>query len=344
MAYDKKSSTIKFTTDDPKDFERDLLSHFAHVIEQVDRDLENGSLHTSKKAPVKRNEPRAALRDALLESYQPRDMFGRECFFCGRTGALFCPNLLEYYHDAKYKKAVGLVPTSEARGRVRGYLPICIDCANRCGKCGLPIRTKWVERMTEQVRTRGPHLTVSFGQGFCRHMHPIANLQSYFKSLFRIGGRALSPEEYEGANSAPQRPSAELPIESFIYAMGALGSPNDPQHLRTIGEDAIARYLDPYIAALEATKIIVDGVVLQSSGEHGLLAHLMRNNCMGVVSLFLQGEVKESTARQYFQHFNDLPRRALGLRPEATARLPTFEQTITMVQENHARKSAAGDT
>lgn len=342
MAYDKKSSTIKVTTDDPKDFERDMFSHFAHVIEQVERDRANGTLPMSKTTPITRKEPSAALRDALLASYRPREIFGQECFFCGRTGSLFSPNLIEYYHDAKYKKAVGLVPTSEARGRVRGYLPICVDCAQRCSKCGLPIRTKWVERMAEQVRTRGPHLTISFGQGFCRHIHLIANLQSYLKPLVRIGGSSLAPEEYE-ESPAPQAPPAESRVDRFIYAMAALGSPKDPEHLRIIGEDAMAKYPDPYIAALEATKIIVDGVVLQSSGEHGLLAHLMRNNCMGVVSLFLQGKVEESVARQYFRYFNDLPRRALGLRPEATAGLPTFEQTISMVQANHARQSAAGD-
>lgn len=343
MAYDKKSSTITITTDDPKDLERDIFSYFAHVVERIEGDRANEARSSSKKKLVQQNEPHATLREALLKSYQPREMIGQECFFCGRTGLPLSSNLLEYYHDSKFKKAAGLVPTSEARGRVRGYMPICVNCAQRCSKCGLPVRTRWVERMADQVRACGLHLTVRFGQGFCRHLHPIINLQSYLKPLFRINGNALASEECEVQSPVHQPPPTNSNIDRFISAMVALGSPKSSAHLQKIGEDAMSKYSDPYIAALEATKIIVDGVVLQSNGEHDLLAHLMKNNCMGVVSLFLQNEVEESVARQYFKYFNDLPRRALGLRPEAISRLPTFEQTIGMVRTNQASQRGPRD-
>lgn len=39
MSYDKKSGTINIESDDPKEFERDLISHMAHVSKQVDREL-----------------------------------------------------------------------------------------------------------------------------------------------------------------------------------------------------------------------------------------------------------------------------------------------------------------
>lgn len=126
-------------------------------------------------------------------------------------------------------------------------------------------------------------------------------------------------------------------MKIFISTMEALGSPVDPKNLQKIGEDSMSKHPDPYIAALEATTILVDMVVVNSNGERGLLAYLMQNNCKGVVSLFLQGKVEESVARKYFLHFNELPRRALGLRPEDTARLPTFEQTISMVKSDGAR-------
>lgn len=340
MAYDKKSSTIKITTDDPKDFESDMFEHFAHVIEQVERDRVNEDSSSVTENSSSTVNLRAELREALLQSYQPREIFGQECFFCGRTDSLMSANLLEYYHDSKYKKNVGLVPMVESRGRVRGYMPVCINCAQRCSKCGLPIRTKWVVRMSEQIRARAPHLNISFGQGYCRHAHPIVNLQSYLKPLVSIGGIVLAPEEYEVVSASPPSLSTESSLDRFFYAMTLLGSPADPVNLRKIGEDAIAKWPDPYIAALEAIKIIVDGVVIKSDGEHGLLAYLMQKNCMGVVALYIDGKVEESSARQYFQHFNELPRRALGLRPEATAQLPTFEQTIAMVKADLALKPA----
>jgi hypothetical protein len=338
MTYDKKSSTIKVTSDDPKELERDMFAHFANVMEQVERDRANETLPSKRQQSQQPMDPRAGLREALLASYQPKEMFGQECFFCGKTGSLMSPNLLEYYHDSKYKKNVGLVPTSESRGRVRGYMPICTSCAQRCNKCGLPIRTKWVERMAEQVRTRASHLTVVFGQGYCRHMHPVLNLSSYLKPIIRLGGTALAPEEYEEAPAVQHAALSESTMDRFIFAMAALGSPRDPNNLQKIGADVMAKYPDPYIAALEATKIIVDGVVIQSGTDHGLMAHLMQNNCMGVVSLYLDGKVAEDRARDYFRHFNELPRRALGLRPEATARLPTFEKTIEMVQAKRGRR------
>lgn len=338
MAYDKKTSTIKVTSDDPKDLERDIFAHFANVMEQVERDRANGTLSSKAQSSKSPDNLRTGLRDALLHSYQPREMFGHECFFCGKTDSLMSPNLLEYYHDSKYKKNVGLVPTSESRGCVRGYMPICLNCAQRCTKCGLPIRTKWVERMAEQVRARASHLNVVSGQGYCRHIHPILNIKSYLTPLIRLGGTALAAEEYDDLPAAPPAAAKESRMESFILAMTALGSPSDPRNLQQIGADAMAKYPDPYIAALEATKILVDGVVLQSGTDHGLMAYLMQNNCMGVVSLYLDGKVTENRAREYFLHFNELPRRALGLRPEATARLPTFEQTINMVLAKRQRR------
>jgi hypothetical protein len=192
--------------------------------------------------------------------------------------------------------------------------------------------------MAEEVRTHAPHLTIVFGQGYCRHMHPILNLNSYLKPLIKLGGASLAPEEYDEAPIVRHAAPSETPTEKFIFAMTALGSPRDPHNLQKIGADAMAKHPDPYIAALEATKIIVDGVVLQSGTDHGLMAHLMQNNCMGVVSLYLDGKVAEARAREYFRHFNELPRRALGLRPEATAGLPTFEQTIEMVLAKRERR------
>lgn len=337
MAYDKKTSTIKVTSDDPKDLKRDIFSHFTAVIENVERDRVNGTLPSKTRISKSPIDAGTGIREQLFHSYQPREMFGQECFLCGKTDSLMSPNLLEYYHDAKYKKNVGLVPTSESRGRVRGYMPICINCAQRCKKCGLPIRTMWVERMAEQVRTRAPHLNVVFGQGYCRHVHPIHQISSYLKPLLRLGGAALAPEAYEDVPTRGPAPPTWSPMENFVLAMTALGSPRDPRNLQQIGKDSMAKYPDPYIAALEATKIIVDGVVLQSGTDHGLMAYLMQNSCMGVVSLHLDGKVSETRAHEYFHHFNELPRRALGLRPEATARLPTFEQTITMVLAKRAR-------
>ena len=81
MTYDKKTSTIKVTSDDPKEFEQDMFAHFANVMEQVERDRANGTLPSRTPQPKARLDPRAGLREALLESYQPREMFGQECFF-----------------------------------------------------------------------------------------------------------------------------------------------------------------------------------------------------------------------------------------------------------------------
>lgn len=136
------------------------------------------------------------LRLALIHSYLPKEMFGQSCFFCMRLDLLINPHLLEYYHDDSYKKNVGLVPTAESMGRVRGFIPICTDCAQRCPECGLPIRTKWVFRMAKQISSRAPHLNIVFGQGYCRHFHPVLNVQSYFKPQLRIPDVFLKSEKY----------------------------------------------------------------------------------------------------------------------------------------------------
>jgi hypothetical protein len=53
MAYDKKTSTISVSSSDPKVLERDLLSHFANVTEQVERDLASGRLKPPQPAHIR---------------------------------------------------------------------------------------------------------------------------------------------------------------------------------------------------------------------------------------------------------------------------------------------------
>lgn len=171
---------------------------------------------------------REKLRQALLQSYLPREMSGQLCFLCGKWGALLSPHLIEYYHDSKYRQPAGLVPTSEARGRVRGFVPVCVSCAPRCPKCGLPIRTNWVNRTIAQLQRSAPHLAVKPGLGSCRHFHPLLNTRSYFRRLTQLHGRIVPPEQ----DSPPQGPVDPPPsAKSFVRqraGSSASPAPNSP--------------------------------------------------------------------------------------------------------------------
>lgn len=48
MSYDKKTGTINISSDDPKDFEQDLIAHFAHVTTQIEQDIAAGKLQPKK--------------------------------------------------------------------------------------------------------------------------------------------------------------------------------------------------------------------------------------------------------------------------------------------------------
>lgn len=45
----RKKGTINISGDDPKDFEKDLIAHFAHVSVQIEQDIASGKLQQNKK-------------------------------------------------------------------------------------------------------------------------------------------------------------------------------------------------------------------------------------------------------------------------------------------------------
>lgn len=73
-----------------------------------------------------------------------------------------------------------MIPMSQSNTtgelRTRGSFGFCDECAPRCKKCGLPIRTIAVEKFREEkqmlVPDRSSYL-VLFGVGACEHAHPL---------------------------------------------------------------------------------------------------------------------------------------------------------------------------
>ncbi len=104
-------------------------------------------------------------------------------------------HLAEFSQNADAPLIRGLVPMSSSRGRLRGSLPICVRCAPPCRKCTLPIATAWTKQMIILLNDFHRECSIRFGNGFCRHIHPLSDLRALLKKarLPMHSARALAP-------------------------------------------------------------------------------------------------------------------------------------------------------
>jgi len=123
------------------------------------------------------------LREQLIASYKPRSMPGTSCALCAAKGPLISMHLMKFYHDASTPTPPAFVPMSESGGTRRGSVPVCVDCAPACSRCGLPVSTSWIKKMCAMLQASTLGITFSLGNGHCRHVHPVLNMRSWTKPV-----------------------------------------------------------------------------------------------------------------------------------------------------------------
>jgi hypothetical protein len=144
------------------------------------------------------------LREQLIASYRPRHMPDTRCGLCSAAERPMSMHILEFYHDATIPTPSRFVAMSESRGTRRGSVPVCLSCAPACSKCGLPVPTSWIKKIFDVLQASTPRISLTFGNGYCRHAHPLLFLLSRIKPV-RLGNfdRAIAdkrgPRSPDGA-------------------------------------------------------------------------------------------------------------------------------------------------
>lgn len=149
------------------------------------------------------------IRAQLIASYKPRLMPGTCCALCSAKGRLISMHLIEFYHDVSTPTPPAFIPMSESSGTRRGSVPVCVDCAPACSRCGLPVSTSWIKKMFAALQGSTPGVTLILGNGHCRHVHPVLNMRSWTKPvrLSKVG----SLVEESGPGAADSTKATHLP-------------------------------------------------------------------------------------------------------------------------------------
>lgn len=156
-----------------------------------------------------------ALREGLIQSYKPKAIPEVRCAICGSERRPVSLHVLEYYSDSRIPTPPTFVPMSQSGGTSRGSIPICTSCAAPCGKCGLPIATQWHRKLGTLLQSRSPGVTVRTGQGYCRHVHPLSDLISVFKSV-RIAGENAHQSKHPSAEEQVKKSLASIEKSGLI--------------------------------------------------------------------------------------------------------------------------------
>lgn len=124
---------------------------------------------------------RLAMKAGLMDAYRHKRLDDGRCAFCASTKGPFSLHVAEFAQSSEAPLVDGFIRMSQSHGRLRGSIPICIECAPSCKKCKLPIVTRWTVAMVAELRRRHPALSINAGNGFCRHIH----FGSLFRALFK---------------------------------------------------------------------------------------------------------------------------------------------------------------
>jgi hypothetical protein len=147
-----------------------------------------------------------AIRKGLADSFKHKLIEGAVCVACGRKGVPFALHVLEFYHSDSIATPSYLVPMSQSRGTTRGSVPLCDTCCPACNSCSLPIATPWVKKLLTALNSQHKGITFVVGNGFCRHVHVVKDLMSFFRSTTLAGidtpasRKSPEPEDYEWKN------------------------------------------------------------------------------------------------------------------------------------------------
>lgn len=123
---------------------------------------------------------RESIRKSLLESYKHRIETQCSCSMCGKKNLPLAFHMLEasFVEGADFPSS--FVPMSSSFKVVHGSYPICISCAPKCKKCGLPVPS-------EKIMEFGHQLNADYGNGMCEHIQFGLFISALFKRLFKIG-------------------------------------------------------------------------------------------------------------------------------------------------------------
>lgn len=124
-------------------------------------------------------DPRAAIRESLLQSYKHRIEDGCKCAICGATDTPLAFHVLEKSIKEGELAPTGFVPMSASMGYVRGSFPLCKKCAPPCSSCKLPIDSPVARRFGQSVQAK-------LGVGHCReHIHWKYVLGALISKIFK---------------------------------------------------------------------------------------------------------------------------------------------------------------
>lgn len=122
------------------------------------------------------------IRKGLKEAYKHKLIDGGKCVICGCEKVPIALHVIEFHHEDKISTPSYFVPMSQNRGRFRGSVPICDRCCPPCGKCSLPIATKWIDKVRGELNLQHTGFSFSIGLGICKHIHVVSDMKALFKS------------------------------------------------------------------------------------------------------------------------------------------------------------------
>ncbi len=143
------------------------------------------------------------LRDLLAQDYKHKHVDDARCITCGRSDLPVALHVIEFYQPESAQLPPLFVPMSASRGTLRGSIPVCSACCPPCGTCLLPVVTPWIRRVVAALVAQHSGVGVSVGNGYCRHVHVMADLRSLFRPV-RLASRPL------GGSGKPPGPSAAV--------------------------------------------------------------------------------------------------------------------------------------
>jgi hypothetical protein len=116
---------------------------------------------------------RSGIREQLLKESEHKDMPGKSCTRCGKSGRPMAFHIFQCATTESVTPPVWFIPVSASGGTLRGRTPICDRCAPPCKKCRQPIPTKRVLSMKSRLLAElPPGSVVLVGNGICKdHMH-----------------------------------------------------------------------------------------------------------------------------------------------------------------------------
>lgn len=134
-----------------------------------------------------------AIRKGLADSYKHKPVEGAVCVACGHKGIPLALHVLEFYHSDVIATPPYLVPMSQSSGTTRGSVPLCDTCCPACNSCSLPISTPWVKKLLAALTAKHKGITFVLGNGYCRHVHIINDLMSFFRPTKLAGLGSPTP-------------------------------------------------------------------------------------------------------------------------------------------------------